>query len=73
MDSLKNRLIAMIESLDGHVFTYDDLIHYCRIWNYKVENASRRLRESRDKVDLVLSKKGHIVGYRKKKSQGVMF
>jgi len=70
--SLKQLLIDQIEAREGEVFTYDDLVDYCRVWGFKISNAERRLRECHD-IEKVFSKKGAIIGYRITEAQQKLF
>jgi predicted SPOUT superfamily RNA methylase MTH1 len=51
--------------------TYADLVEFSRVWGYKVENGSRRLRELVNEVDdiEVVMKKNYIDGWQIKKDQ----
>lgn len=74
--SLKSRLVEQIKAKSGEIFSYQELINFCRIWGYKVSNAERRLRESCAGPDAEIEAvfhKGYIVGYREKKRQMSLF
>lgn len=70
--SLRTNLYKQIEARKGEVFTYNELVDYCRVWGYKVENGSRRLREMAG-VEPVKNRKGHITGYRLITEQSKLF
>ncbi len=71
--SLKTQLVKKIKDLNGAVFTYSELTLYCKMWGYKISNAERRLREvihaEGSEIEVGVSKKGAIVGYRMKQAQ----
>ena len=58
----------------GATFLYSELIEYCRIFNYKVENGSRRLREATaiGQIEAV-RKKRVVIGWRVPGKQGKMW
>ena len=81
--SLKANLVDKIKSYSGSVFTYSELMEYCRIWSVKISAAERRLREvthveeegqpKKEPEIEIVTKKNYIVGWRMKGKQGRMW
>lgn len=69
--SLKNDLHTAIERLNGEILTFDEFETICKKNGKKVSNGERRMRElthcKDPEIEIITSKKGHIVGYCLKK------
>ena len=73
--SLKANLINKIKDFHGAVMTYEEMFRYCQMWNFRISNAERRLRESvaTGEIENVRSKKGAVIGWRVPGKQGKMW
>ncbi len=74
--SLKIELTKKIKAWNG-IYSQDQVETFCRMWNYKISNGERRMREECNKkdpeIEAVLNKKKAIIGYRTLQAQGRMF
>ena len=72
--SLRIKLNQIIKDLNGQVFTFNELEHFCHREGYKISNGERQLRKSKspDIQAVYNEKKTAIIGYKFKPSFDVV-
>jgi hypothetical protein len=74
--SLKAELIKEIYAYGG-LYTYQQVENFCHRYGCKISNIERRMREECNypeaDLEAIRSKKGAVIGYRRKQKQQQLF